>query len=148
MLDAATGTGFHSVTLAQQGFDVTSVDGSLPMLDRAIENGRRHGVELDAVHCDWRRLTTTVTRRFDALICLGNSLTFLFSEEDRRRTMAEFRAVLKPEGLLVIDHRNYDRLLAGDSGDLAVEFDPSTVMFFTQVSVATKIGASSSHLQG
>ena len=40
VLDAAKGTGFHSVRLTEAGFDVVSVDGSAAMLAKAFENGR------------------------------------------------------------------------------------------------------------
>ncbi len=41
VLDAATGTGFHSVQLLKAGFDVTSCDGSAEMLTKAFENGKK-----------------------------------------------------------------------------------------------------------
>ena len=41
LLDAATGTGFHSVRLTEAGFDVISVDGSAAMLAKAFENGQK-----------------------------------------------------------------------------------------------------------
>jgi sarcosine/dimethylglycine N-methyltransferase len=49
--------------------------------------------------------------RFDAIICLGNSFTHLFSERDRRKALAEFYSALKHDGILIIDHRNYDVIL-------------------------------------
>ena len=42
VLDAATGTGYHSVKLLKAGFDVTSVDGSPVMLSKAFENARKY----------------------------------------------------------------------------------------------------------
>ena len=41
VLDAATGTGFHSVRLTEAGFDVISVDGSAAMLAKAFENAQK-----------------------------------------------------------------------------------------------------------
>src|SRR5207248_7096195 len=35
----------------------------------------------------------------------------LFSEKDRRKALAEFYAVLKHDGILIIDQRNYDDIL-------------------------------------
>ena len=43
VLDVATGTGFHSVSLLKEGFDVISADGSPNMLARAFQNARDHG---------------------------------------------------------------------------------------------------------
>ena len=111
ILDVATGTGFHSVRLLKEGFDVVSVDGSAEMLTKAFENGCRYGVVLKTVHTDWRMLNRDVHGKYDAIICLGNSFTHLFEERDRRRTLAEFYAALKYDGILILDQRNYDRIL-------------------------------------
>lgn len=112
MLDVATGTGYHSVRLMEEGFDTVSSDGSPEMLVKAFENGRRLGGHmLRIVHADWRWLNRDVHQSFDAVICLGNSFTHLFSERDRRKALAEFYAVLKHDGILIIDQRNYDAIL-------------------------------------
>lgn len=111
VLDVATGTGFHSVQLLKAGFDVFSADGSGEMLARAFENGCAQGVILKTIHADWRWLNSSVHGKFDAIICLGNSFTHLFEENDRRRALAEFYAALKHDGILILDQRNYDRIL-------------------------------------
>lgn len=114
ILDVATGTGFHSVQLLNAGFEVTSADGSAEMLAKAFKNAQRHGHVLRTTHADWRWLNRDVHSKFDAIICLGNSFTHLFSEQDRRRALAEFYAALRHDGVLIIDQRNYDAIL--DSG--------------------------------
>lgn len=111
ILDVATGTGFHSVRLIEAGFDVVSADGSPEMLVKAFENGRRRGHILRTVQADWRWLNRDVHGVFDAVICLGNSFTHLFSEHDRRKTLAEFYAALRHDGILLLDQRNYDSIL-------------------------------------
>ncbi|NIJ11348.1 sarcosine/dimethylglycine N-methyltransferase [Saccharomonospora amisosensis] len=112
VLDVATGTGFHSVRLIEEGFDTVSVDGSAEMLAKAFENGLNYGGHiLRVVHADWRWLNRDVHGEFDAVVCLGNSFTHLFSERDRRKALAEFYAVLKHDGILILDQRNYDSIL-------------------------------------
>lgn len=111
VLDVATGTGFHSVRLLDEGFDVVSADGSPEMLAKAFQNGRKYGHILRTVQADWRWLNRDVHGKFDAVICLGNSFTHLFTEQDRRKSLAEFYAVLRHDGLLVLDQRNYDLIL-------------------------------------
>jgi SAM-dependent methyltransferase len=111
ILDVATGTGFHSVRLLQAGFDVVSADGSPEMLAKAFENGRRCGLILRTVQADWRWLNRDIHGKFDAIICLGNSFTHLFSENDRRKALAEFYTVLRHDGVLIVDQRNYDQIL-------------------------------------
>ncbi|KIX10851.1 glycine/sarcosine N-methyltransferase [Dethiosulfatarculus sandiegensis] len=111
ILDVATGTGFHSVRLLSEGFDVTSIDGSPQMLSKAFENAKRHGFILNTCLADWRFLNRDVHGEFDAIICLGNSFTHLFKENDRRKALAEYYSMLAHDGILVIDQRNYDGML-------------------------------------
>ncbi len=115
VLDAATGTGFHSVRLLEEGFETVSADGSPQMLAQAFSNGLAYGGHiLRVVNADWRWLNRDVHGTYDAIICLGNSFTHLFSERDRRKALAEFYAMLNHDGVLIIDQRNYDSIL--DSG--------------------------------
>ena len=111
VLDVATGTGFHSVRLIEAGFEVCSVDGSAEMLAKAFENGKQRGHILRTIQADWRWLNRDVHAAYDAVICLGNSFNHLFDERDRRKTLAEFYAVLKHDGCLILDQRNYDAIL-------------------------------------
>ncbi|MEJ2141215.1 MAG: class I SAM-dependent methyltransferase [Gammaproteobacteria bacterium] len=111
VLDVATGTGFHSVRLLSAGFDVVSADGSPQMLAKAFENARKRGQILRTVQADWRWLNKTIHEQFDAVICLGNSFTHLFTEHDRRKALAEFYATLNHDGILLLDQRNYDSIL-------------------------------------
>lgn len=111
VLDVATGTGFHSVRLIEAGFDVVSADGSAHMLFKAFENARKRGHVLRTVQADWRFLNRDIHGKFDAVVCLGNSFTHLFEENDRRKALAEFYAALKHDGVLIIDQRNYDAIM-------------------------------------
>ncbi|WP_441350752.1 glycine/sarcosine N-methyltransferase [Streptomyces sp. TP-A0874] len=112
VLDVATGTGFHSVRLLEAGFETVSADGSAEMLAQAFDNGLKRGDHiLRVVQADWRWLNRDVHGEYDAIVCLGNSFTHLFSERDRRKALAEFYAMLKHDGILVLDQRNYDAIL-------------------------------------
>lgn len=111
VLDAAAGTGFHSVRLLRAGFEVVTADGSPEMLAKAFANGKERGYILRTVQADWRWMNRDVHGKFDAVICLGNSFTHLHSEHDRRKTLAEFYALLNHDGVLILDQRNYDSML-------------------------------------
>lgn len=113
ILDVATGTGFHSIRLLNEGFEVVSADGSPVMLAKAFENSLHHNHILRTVQADWRWLNKDVHGKFDAVICLGNSFTHLFTDRDRRKALAEFYAKLTHDGVLILDQRNYDRILDG-----------------------------------
>ena len=52
---------------------------------------------------------------FDAVICLGNSFAHLpdFNNDSKVHSLAleNFECLVKPGGILMIDHRNYDAIL-------------------------------------
>lgn len=52
---------------------------------------------------------------FDAVICLGNSFAHLMDatgdQREHKRAIKNFEKCLKPGGILLIDHRNYDNIL-------------------------------------
>ncbi len=110
VLDVAAGTGYHSITLAQHGFDVTSADGSAQMVERTRHNAARHGQSFRVLQADWRDLRRHLDGRYDALVCLGSSFPHLFQEADRRAVLAEFYEALNPGGILIVDHRNFDAI--------------------------------------
>lgn len=112
VLDAASGTGYHAWALTRNGFTVTASDGAPEMVRRTRENMTGRGLAVEVYEADWRQLSDIVPGRFDAVLCLGNSFSHLFDAEDRARTLAEFRAMLAPGGLLLLDHRNYDSILS------------------------------------
>lgn len=90
---------------------MVSADGSAEMLAKAFENAKQAGFIMRTVQADWRWLNRDVHGEYDAIICLGNSFTHLFCERDRRKALAEFYAMLKHDGILVVDQRNYDAIL-------------------------------------
>ncbi|OCX25402.1 MULTISPECIES: class I SAM-dependent methyltransferase [Pseudomonas] len=113
VLDAATGSGFHGAQLHKAGFDVTACDGSATMVDRARRNFDRLGVDVPVHRCEWQALDARVLGRFDAVLCLGSSLCHLFDRDARIAVLKRFRQMLKPGGMLLIDQRNFEAILAG-----------------------------------
>lgn len=52
---------------------------------------------------------------FDAVLCMGNSFAELLDtdgdQRDQKLALQHFVRCLKPGGLLLIDHRNYDSII-------------------------------------
>jgi glycine/sarcosine N-methyltransferase len=113
VLDVSTGSGFHAVQLKKAGFDVRASDGSQTMVDRATVNFARHGVDIPLACCDWLDLDPAQLGTFDAVLCLGSSLCHVFDEGERVAVLQRFRQLLRPGGLLVVDQRNFQAILAG-----------------------------------
>ena len=49
---------------------------------------------------------------FDAVLCLGNSLPHLLTPGDLAAALADFAAALRPGGLVLIQNRNFEAILA------------------------------------
>jgi glycine/sarcosine N-methyltransferase len=113
VIDAACGTGMHAIAFARQGRRCAAADVSPVMVDRARENARRAGVEIDLRVAGFGGLARSFAGTFDAVTCLGNSLPHLLQYDALVGALADFAAVLAPGGILVVQNRNYDRVLRG-----------------------------------
>jgi SAM-dependent methyltransferase len=114
VLDCAAGTGKLAVGLALRGFDVTATDAGEAMIERTRALAARHGVDLSTRVCTWEELTAP--RPFDAVFCVGNSLTHAAGRAGRRAALRAMAGVLRDGGLLVLTSRNWERVRAGGSG--------------------------------
>jgi 2-polyprenyl-3-methyl-5-hydroxy-6-metoxy-1,4-benzoquinol methylase len=117
VLDCACGIGQLAVGLALQGFDVVASDASPAMVQRTARLAADQGVEVPAIACAWEELTPErVDGPFDAVFCVGNSLTHAPGRGARRAALAAMASVLHPGGLLVLTSRNWERQRTRGSG--------------------------------
>lgn len=119
VLDAACGTGHHAIALARRGYRVAGADLSSPMVERARQNAAAAGVEVAFAVAGFGALRLLRTpagqatgEAFDAVLCLGNSLPHLVTPPALAAALADFAALLRPGGLLLIQNRNFDRVWA------------------------------------
>jgi glycine/sarcosine N-methyltransferase len=112
VLDVACGTGKHAIALAQRGYEMTGADLSAGMVERARENAAQAGIDVQFVVAGFGELEAHVGGGFDAVLCLGNSLPHVLTEDSLAAALADFAAVLRPGGMLFVQTRNYDRVLA------------------------------------
>jgi SAM-dependent methyltransferase len=116
ILDAACGTGMHAITLAQLGYRAAGADISAGMIERARLNAAEVGVEVEFQAAGFGELASAFENQgllpFDALLCLGNSLPHLLRPAELAAALADFAACLRPGGLLLIQNRNFDAVLA------------------------------------
>lgn len=114
ILDLACGTGTISLALARQGFDVTGLDLSRPMLGIAEEKAQEAGLTIDWVQGDMRQFL--LSPPFDAVLCLYDSLNHLLSEQDLKEAFESVKQNLAPGGLFLFDVNtrvNYDTFWQG-----------------------------------
>jgi SAM-dependent methyltransferase len=106
ILELAAGSGRVSIALAQKGHDVTGLELSAGMLDRARARAARlgeparerlHWVQADMADFDLGE------RRFGLIFVAFNSFWLLTSEAAQRRSLATIRRHLAPDGGLILD---------------------------------------------
>jgi len=141
VLDVACGTGMHTIALTQRGYEAVGADLSAGMIERARASAKAAGVDvqfevagfgamartfvgsvprpegpglgnLSSAASSGRRGPTQAGASFDALLCLGNSLPHLLTPADLATALADFAACLRPGGMLLIQNRNFDAVLA------------------------------------
>ena len=116
ILDAACGTGMHGISLAKKGYAVAGADLSSGMIAKARLNASAAGVDVSFTAAGFGELHESMSKSrlfpFDCLICLGNSLPHLLSASELASALKDFAAVLRPGGRIVLQNRNFDRVVA------------------------------------
>jgi SAM-dependent methyltransferase len=111
VLDAACGTGHHAILFASWGLDVAAIDESEDMINKARQLAADDGRNVDFRTGGFNE-AGIFTQEFDVVTCIGNSLPHIKSEADLKQAFLSFHQVLRPGGFLVIQQRNYQRMIA------------------------------------
>jgi SAM-dependent methyltransferase len=113
VLDAACGTGMHTIALAQRGYAAAGADLSARMVEQARRNAAKAGEQARFEAAGFGALAQTFGEgAFEAVLCLGNSLPHALSAAELRAALADFAACLRPGGLLIVQNRNFDAAMA------------------------------------
>ena len=80
---------------------------------------------------------------YDAIICMGNSFAHLpdyhGDNRDHIQAFKQFHSLLKPGGILIIDHRNYDYILEyGTAPSHIIYYDVRSMTIIIQFQSITK----------
>jgi glycine/sarcosine N-methyltransferase len=130
VLDAACGSGGHAFALHEWGYSVTGADISAGMIEIARTKAAQAQVPVPFVVSDLAGLPQHLPpeHAFDAVLCLGNSLPHLLTQDALIAALRGMAGVLRPGGLLVLHNLNYDlrwksrpRFFAAQGGSLAGE---------------------------
>lgn len=112
VLDCGCGTGRHAILFAQNGLDVTGIDVDREMVGLARRNAADAGVKAAFETAAFSELGRRFpARRFDAVICVGNSLSQLPALADVEDAIGGFASVCRPGGVLALHVLNYRSLL-------------------------------------
>ncbi|XP_058788647.1 glycine N-methyltransferase-like [Phymastichus coffea] len=153
ILDVACGTGVDSMMLLEEGFQVVSVDASDKMLKYALKSRweRRKEKAFDdwvIEEANWltleKDIRPLINDGFDAVLCLGNSFPHILDgygdQREQKQALYNFERCVKPGGLLLIDHRNYEHILKGKSPPIESMYYNNNYLKKIETSVIYKNG--------
>lgn len=101
LLDLSCGTGTLAVLLKRRGYRMAGADASADMLLVAREKAEHAGQDIPFFCKDMRRLEGLP--KFEAVLCLYDSINYLMTLDDVAGALDAVRGVLEPGGLFVFD---------------------------------------------
>lgn len=113
VLDLACGSGNYALEFARWGLSVVGIDSERTMIQLAREKARKENLAVDFRTGDMRNLED-IEGKFDAVICIGNSLVHLLTERDILTALEQIKERLYHGGTLILQTVNYDRILKGN----------------------------------
>ncbi len=112
VLDCACGSGRHAVEFARWGLEAAGCDISDGMLRLAGRNASEAGVKVNLFKAGLTQVSHEAGQeKFDAAVCLGNSLPHLSTQRELDRAMRSIKRTLTPGGVFISQIRNYRRIL-------------------------------------
>lgn len=143
VIDVGAGSARHAILFATWGCDVVAVDPDDAMLAQARANVERYaeaiaeaGGRVRLVKGGFGELARLRAGPADAVTCTGNALPHVDGRAGLAEALADFAAVLRPSGLLVLHLLNHARLLRDRPRAIApkvVDTARSTTKVFVRV---------------
>lgn len=136
-LDLGCGTGSVALALAREGIEVTGLDRSAQMLERAkLKAQAAPELPVTFIKGDMRRFT--LPQQVDLVTCFFDAMNYMLSDTDLLATFRCAEAALRPGGIFVFDLNSIyalskiwgDDVFAENYGDVAYiwesSYDPNT----------------------
>jgi SAM-dependent methyltransferase len=101
ILDLCSGIGRHSLEFARRGFQVTGVDRTKTYLDKAKNQAKTAGLNIEFVNEDMRTFLRADT--FDVVVNMFTSFGYFEDAEDDRQVIDNVYASLKSGGKFLIE---------------------------------------------
>lgn len=112
ILDLAMGSGPDTIPLLKEGYDVISNEVDEHGIELAQKAAIAEHVQINLRKINWLDIENSSeyqNSEFDFVFSLGNSFpNYLLSDEERKRALRGFWKILKPNGTLLFDTRNFD----------------------------------------
>ncbi|MEW5922518.1 MAG: class I SAM-dependent methyltransferase [Candidatus Zixiibacteriota bacterium] len=112
LLELCCGTGTFATMFAEQGLEVTGVDGSREMLKQAIKKAKSKKLKIDFRHQMLPKLSVREAKgrqlkKFDLATCNYDSMNYLLTEADLKECFRRVAEHLNPGGYFIFDMNTY-----------------------------------------
>jgi ubiquinone/menaquinone biosynthesis C-methylase UbiE len=110
IIDIGCGTGNHALKLSKLGYDITGLDVSSAMLEKAKEKDRMGKIKF--IQGNMKKLEVPIPRgrKFDAAICLGAAISHMTTNKNMKTFLNGLHTMLKKDGLFIFDARNAKKI--------------------------------------
>lgn len=111
ILDLGCGAGGHSLYWSEKGMNVVGIDSSAGMIAEARSQAEAQGLDVEFQCIPITDFSSKLQQRFNAVVCLGNTVAHLLQPEQLGRLLRETVACLKVTGVAVFHCVNFRRIL-------------------------------------
>lgn len=101
ILELCCGTGRLTIPLAKEGFDITGVDITTSMLEKATSNASEEGLDIKFIEGDMR--TLALSQQYDLIFIPFNSIHHLYTNNDLFQALQTVKKHLKEDGIFIFD---------------------------------------------
>lgn len=108
ILDLGCGRGRHSITLAQDGYQVKGVDLSVEAIKTASSKAKE--LALDNVSFEVRDMRNPLSQTFDAIVNLFTTFGYFEQDDENALVLDSVVKMLKKEGVFVLDYLNAEKV--------------------------------------
>lgn len=121
ILDLGCGTGGHSLFWGDMGMNMVGVDSAAGMIKIAEQRAEEKELDIEFQCLPITDFSKRIQQQFDSIVCVGNTISHLLTEEDVLKCFRETAASLKPSGAAIIHCLNYQRILDVKKRDMPVK---------------------------
>ncbi|WP_197998760.1 class I SAM-dependent methyltransferase [Gimesia aquarii] len=125
-IDLGCGHGVQTIPLAELGLRVVALDTCQHLLDE-LET-KAEGLQIQTVHDDLLTFTNYIHEPIETIVCMGDTLTHLESQDQVFQLIKKAVEALAPNGILCLSFRDYTtNELKGDARFIPVRSDEKRI---------------------
>ncbi len=104
VLELCCGTGRLTLPIAKEGYNITGVDYTPSMIEKAKTKAIKEGLQIEFIEADIR--TLDLHKKYDLIFIPFNSIHHLYKNEDLFEALKSVKSHLKENGLFLLDCYN------------------------------------------